>query len=267
MALTMRKKMYRMFGLLACCLLASRVARAQEPGQDPRVGEAKTACAAGDFQKGVRLLAELYTASVDPIWIFNQGRCYQQNDQLTQARSRFKEFLRKSQGMPGEDVREAQKYITEIEAELQRSQTAEKDSPKTSAETAATLSASGAASPEAKAGRGLRYAGVGAIIAGGTALAAGVVFSVLVNKTAKDIEAQTSNPKGVDWAAVNGKYSSGSRYETLQWVCYGIGAAASLAGGALYWMGTTVAEPRVSATHLFPVFMANGAGAGLHVVF
>ena len=73
--------MQKTFGLLVCCLLMGRVAQAQETGQDPRVGEAKTACVAGDVPKGVRLLAELYTASGDPIWIFNQGRCYQQNDQ------------------------------------------------------------------------------------------------------------------------------------------------------------------------------------------
>ena len=65
--------------LLMCCLLTARVAQGQEAGQDPRVSEAKAACVAGDVQKGVRLLADLYMASSDPIWIFNQGRCYHQN--------------------------------------------------------------------------------------------------------------------------------------------------------------------------------------------
>ena len=112
--------MMRTLGLLVCCLLAGQVAQAQESGVDPRVGEAKTACAAGNVQKGIESLAELYTATNDPIWIFNQGRCYHQNAQLVQALSRFKEFLRKSKGGPDDpDVRDAQKYITEIETELQ----------------------------------------------------------------------------------------------------------------------------------------------------
>ena len=106
--------------VLVSCLLVGPVAQAEEAVVDPRVDEALTACMAGELQKGIRLLAELYTASEDPIWIFNQARCYHQNAQLTLALSRFKEFLRKSKGGPGDaDVRDAQKYIAEIEAELQ----------------------------------------------------------------------------------------------------------------------------------------------------
>ena len=114
------KTMKIALAVFVSCLLVGPWAQAQEAVVDPRVDEALTACMAGELQKGIRLLAELYTASEDPIWIFNQGRCYHQNAQLTQALSRFKEFLRKSKGGPGDaDVRDAQKYIAEIEAELQ----------------------------------------------------------------------------------------------------------------------------------------------------
>jgi hypothetical protein len=109
-------------GMLVSFLLCGRLAQAkeQEPQVDPRANEARTACMAGEVQKGVRLLAELYTASDDPIWIFNQGRCYQQNAQPALGVSRFKEFLRKSKAGPDdEDVRDAQKYIAELETELQ----------------------------------------------------------------------------------------------------------------------------------------------------
>jgi hypothetical protein len=111
--------------LVVFCVLAGRLAQAQEVGVDPRVDEARTACMAGEVQKGVRLLAELYTASDDPIWIFNQGRCYQQNAQLALALSRFKEFLRQSKGGPNdEDNRDAQRHITEIENEMRRERSA-----------------------------------------------------------------------------------------------------------------------------------------------
>lgn len=105
-------------GILMLCLVLGRIAQAQEGPLDPRIGEARTACIAGDYPKGVRLLAELYTATDDPIWIFNQGRCYQQNAEPALALSRFKEFLRKSKAGPDdEDVRDARKYIAELEAE------------------------------------------------------------------------------------------------------------------------------------------------------
>jgi hypothetical protein len=253
-------------GLLVCCLLVGRVARAQEAGQDPRVGEAKAACVAGDVQTGVRLLAELYLASNDPIWIFNQGRCYHQNAQPALALSRFKEFLRKSQGALAEDIRDAQKYIAEIEADQQREQ------PATAATSTATTTAPVAVvqtqTVPPEPGRGLRQTGIGVGIFGGAALATGIVFTLLVKQTASDVENQTKNDV-VPASVVSGKLADGRRYETLQWVSYGVGAAAVVAGSVLYWMGarSTSAEPRVSSTCLFPVLMANGAGAGLHMAF
>ena len=211
----------------------------------------------------------MYTASGDPIWLFNQGRCFQQNDQLTQALSRFKEFLRKSEGAPGEDVADARKYIAELEAELQKAQSSSNSPSTPSAEPSGAVSTTaGPAAPETRPGGGLRYAGLGTVIAGGAFLATGVVFSVMVNKSNKDIESKTNQNGGVDWSDVKGKYSDGSRYETLQWVFYGVGAAAALAGSVLYWVGMTSAEPpRLGATQVFPVVVANGAGACLHMAF
>ncbi len=256
--------MQKIFGLLVCCLLAGRVARAEEAGQDPRVGEAKAACVAGDVQKGVRLLAELYMASGDSIWIFNQGRCYHQNAQPALALSRFKEFLRKSQGALDEDIKDAKKYIAEIEADQQREQPAGG-----AASTAAALvpvTSAQAIPPEPE--RGLRYAGIGVGIFGGAALVTGAVFTLLVKQTASDVENQTKG-YGVQLSAVSGKLADGRRYETMQWISYGVGAAAVVAGSVLYWMGTTSTahKTRVTSTYVSPVFMAGGAGAGLNMVF
>ena len=81
--------------IVGTILTFSTMGFAQVIEQDTRVEDAKLACAAADVTKGIRLLAELYTATRDPIWIFNQARCYQQNAQLDLALSRFKEYLRK----------------------------------------------------------------------------------------------------------------------------------------------------------------------------
>jgi hypothetical protein len=256
--------MMRTLGLLVCCLLAGQAAQAQEAGVDPRVGEAKTACAAGEVQKGVQLLAELYTATNDPIWIFNQGRCYHQNGQLPPALSRFKEFLRKSKGAPAEDVKDAQNYITEIETEQQKERSA---SGATSTAPAATAPVSTQVpAPEPKPGRGLRYAGIGVGIFGAAALATGVVFSLLVQQTQSEVENQTKNGM-VDSSSISGKLADGYRYETLQWISYGVGAAAAIMGSLLYWMGTSSDEPRSSSARVSPLFMSNGAGASLQMAF
>jgi hypothetical protein len=249
-----------------CCLLAGQAAQAQESGVDPRVGEAKTACSAGNFQKGVQLLAELYTATNDPIWVFNQGRCYHQNSQLPQALARFKEFLRKSKGGPDEDVRDAQNYINEIEAEMQKERPPAKAAPVATESVPTPAVQVSAPLPESKPGSGLRYVGLGVGIFGAAALAAGVAFSLLVQQTQKDVESQTKSGV-VDSSSISGKLSDGNRYETLQWVSYGVGAAAAVAGGLLYWMGTSSDAPRSSSASVSPLFMTNGAGASLHMAF
>jgi hypothetical protein len=256
-----RKTVTKTVALLACYLLAGRRARAEEAGQDPRVHEAKAACVSGDFQRGVQLLAELYLASSDPIWIFDQARCYQQNAQPTLALSRFQEFLRKSQGAPDEDIRDAQTYIAEIEAQ-QRGQSATSGTTNT-----LTLSKQNQAT-QPESGRGLRYTGVGVGILGVTALATGVVFSVLVRQTQNSVENQTKNDVA-PLSTIDGKLADGHRYETLQWISYGVGAAAVVAGSVLYWTGATSAAggPRMSSTFVAPVFTANGAGANLHMAF
>jgi hypothetical protein len=242
------------------------VAQAQEAGQDPRVGEAKAACVAGDVQKGVRLLAELYMASSDPIWIFDQARCYHQNAQPILALSRFKEFLRKSQGALDEDIRDAKRYIAEIEAEQQRQQPATGGVTAATATTPIVSTQSQAAPPQP--GRGLHYAGVGVAIFGGAGVATGVVFSLLVSQVKSNVENQTKNDV-VPASAVSGKLAEGSRYEALQWISYGVGAAAAVTGSVLYWMGakSSAGERHVSSTCVFPVVMANGGGAGLHMAF
>jgi hypothetical protein len=56
---------------------------------------AKKACAAGDYKEGVEILAGLYVDTDDPTYVYNQGRCYQQNHQWRSAVDRFREYLRK----------------------------------------------------------------------------------------------------------------------------------------------------------------------------
>jgi len=71
---------------------------------------AKKACATGDFAKGVDLLADLYVESNEISWVYNQGRCYQQNNRWEQAISRFREYLRKAKDISDSDRAEAHRW-------------------------------------------------------------------------------------------------------------------------------------------------------------
>lgn len=53
--------------------------------------EARRACLSGEYVKGVALLSDLFVDSKDPNYIFNQGRCFEQNLRFEEAIGRFGE--------------------------------------------------------------------------------------------------------------------------------------------------------------------------------
>jgi hypothetical protein len=66
---------------------------------------------------------------------------------------------------------------------------------------------------------------------------------------------------------VSGKFSDGKLYANLQWVGYGVGAGAALAGGILYYIGATKTAAPMGTTALAPLFLANGLGASYYQAF
>src|SRR5437867_3321336 len=102
-------------GLMAAAALWLAAGSAFAQG-DPREGEARRECLAGRYQRGIDLLAALFTDTKDPNYIFNQARCYQQNNRPDEALSRFREYLRKAPTLPPAEETEVQRYIRECEA-------------------------------------------------------------------------------------------------------------------------------------------------------
>ena len=98
--------------------LMSGVASAQE--RDPRELEAKKACLGGRPDRGIELLAEMYAETNDPTYIYNQGRCYQQNGNAREALTRFREYMRKAHDMSADDKALVQGYISELEDQLKK---------------------------------------------------------------------------------------------------------------------------------------------------
>lgn len=84
-----------------CVLLMCLVAMLAMPnaaladGTDAEARAARTACLAGDYAKGVALLAELYVSTLNDVYLFNQGRCFEQNGMYEEAIVRFREYQRK----------------------------------------------------------------------------------------------------------------------------------------------------------------------------
>jgi hypothetical protein len=76
----------------------------------------------GDVARGVALLADLYIDTEDPTYIYNQGRCYEQNSRCAEAIDRFREYLRKATKAKAEDRADAERHMVECEALIDKKQ-------------------------------------------------------------------------------------------------------------------------------------------------
>jgi hypothetical protein len=253
-------------GLFAVALPASRAAadQAAAPQEDPRPRAALGACGSGDVKKGISILAELYAETRNPSFVFNQARCYQQNGQLEAARQRFSEYLRVGQNEPAEDLRRAQAYVREIDDTLARQ-------PPRPGPIIVTAPAPDPSAREGRA-RTLRATGVALTVLGLAAVGTGVYMSLKVQATTRDVENRFANMGVVtDPGALQRELSNGGRYETWQWVSYGIGVAALagaattfLVGGFPFSPARSTSETSVSLT---PVAMPGKVGGVFRLRF
>ncbi len=209
--------------------LQARPTIAQEE-EDQRPRAALAACASGDVKKGIAILAELYAQTRNVSFVFNQGRCYQQNGQFEPARQRFAEYLRVGTNEPAEDIQRAQGFIKEIDEALARQR------PPEAAPPVAVTAAPAPAPPPTPSSEGrarhLRTTGIALTALGLVAVGTGVYMSFKVRALQDDVEKRFAMMGIVtDPAALQRELSDGGRYETWQWISYGIGVAA-LAGAA-----------------------------------
>ena len=112
---------WMVFAFVLTSGLVGRQAFAQKPATLEK--EARKACLSGDYAKGVSILAELFVNTEDATYLYNQGRCYEQNVRYTEAAERFREFLRKAKKIGPSIKADAEKHIAECEAAAARTQT------------------------------------------------------------------------------------------------------------------------------------------------
>jgi tetratricopeptide (TPR) repeat protein len=104
---------WKYLALVAYLLLAARAAQARDV--DAKERAARTACLAGDYVKGVAILSELFVSTNDSNYIFNQGRCFEQNHRYEDAISRFREYLQVSKQISRADKSDAKKHIADCQ--------------------------------------------------------------------------------------------------------------------------------------------------------
>jgi hypothetical protein len=193
--------------------------------------EAKKSCLAGgsSYKAGIEILAELYATTNEPTYIYNQGRCYQQNNQPELALSRFQEYLRKEPKMTSKEKVTLEKNMDECKDQLEKTQPTPAtprpikiELPNESIPTETEVSA--VPEPAATSSRGFRVAGVTLTTVGLVSLGAAATMNWLYLK---------NRPKDGDFYDKNDQ-SKSNMYKLFAILGYGVGAASIVTGITLY---------------------------------
>jgi len=229
--------------LFALLLAAPASAASRQPAGNRQSQEkaARKACLTGDYATGVSILADLFIEHSVPVYVYNQGRCLEQNSRYKDAIARFEEYLRIGETSPLDpsDRDSAQKHIEDCKAKLAEENKSQVVAPQPIAQPVPQADANPQlvekpkAEPEpAKSGKGLV---VGGIVTGGVGVAA-VVAGVVLNLKANSMADEMQNTVDAYTASKNSTHDT---YKTLAWVGYGVGAACIATGAVLAAVGAS----------------------------
>jgi hypothetical protein len=261
------------FALLALTT-ASALAANKQASKQAQERSARKACLSGDYTKGVTILSDLFVDTKDPTYIFNQGRCFEQNHRYEDAVSRFEEYLRVPDAqLSAADRAVAEKHIADCKDRLpdqsSKSQASAPQpfvppppapSPAAPPEPPSTpeSSTSIATQPEPQpapthSGTALRVTGIVAMSVGVAATAAGVLLNLKANTLSNDMATTVGNYEA--------RNTDRKNYETMAWVGYGVGAACVVTGAILYIVGRKSGGDSSTSVALLPTIGPGQAGA------
>ena len=257
---------------------ATPVLAANKSSKQARERTARTACLNGNYTTGVSILSDLFVDTKDSTYIFNQGRCFEQNQRYEDAIGRFEEYMRaaeaSSSGLAPQDKEAAEKHIAKCKEHLPEqigkssTPTAAQmfapsppliaATPEPTARPAPNSATPVLAQPEAQSastssGSGLRTAGGITASFGAAAVIAGVVLNLKANSMINEFETTPASYTA-------SKDSSRKTYETLAWVSYGVGAACVATGAVLFGIGLKAGRSSSTNVALSPAVGDGHAG-------
>jgi hypothetical protein len=216
--------------------LSASSSTSEAAGKEAKERAARKACLTGEPVAGVGILADLFIDTHDTTYLFNQGRCFEQNRRYEDAIGRFREYLMKAKDLGQDEKADTEKHIAACESYLREKPSEEKKAEASTKNIEITPRATppqpevAVVEPKARResdGASFRAAGIVVAVLGGAGLGAGVALNLKVNSMATDLE--SGYDPSVD--------SSRKNYKTAMWVGYGAGAACLIGGGVLYYLG------------------------------
>ena len=241
---------------------------------------ARKACLNGDYVKGTSILSDLFIQSGgNPVFIFNQARCFEQNRRYEDAVARFEEFVRTAEastaGLTPDDKTAAEKHIADCKRHIEQesNRTSSPAAQASSTPVLAIAPTASASQPQAtpptpeiaqsastttssNPGAGLRTAGIISASVGGAALVAGILLNLHANSMASDME---NNVGGY----TPSKNSSHDNYVTATWIGYGVGVACVATGAVLFGIALRSNKAASSDVAIVPAVDSHQAGLAL----
>ena len=267
---------FRIAGLATCAFVAlASSPPALAGGREARERMARKACLEGDYAKGVSVLSDLFLDTNDPTYIYNQGRCFEQNGRFSDAILRFQEYLRVGgPKLHRSDKADADKHIADCQGQLaQRTSEPEPIIPATKSVAPVFAAQAQAAVPPPSAamitqppmppakrnGSVLRVAGLATAGVGAAGVITGAIFNLKANSIADGY--------GTRGSYTQSRENERSTYETVGWAGYGVGSACVVAGSILYLWGRSAGNEASANVALVPSVGPGSAGALLSGAF
>lgn len=228
---------------------------------------ARKACLTGDYNTGLSILADLFVESQNPVYVFNQGRCLEQNSRYKEAIARFEEFLRIADNheLPDDAKSIARKHLAGCKAKVAEenpvptpapvAQPVPQPPPQPAVPPPVQTVEEPKVLPEpSSGGKGLL---IGGIVTGSVGVGA-VIAGYFFGKKSNDLIAEMqSHPD--DYSS--NKHSNQQTYKTLAWVGYGVGAACIAGGVVMIAIGASrPASPAQTEVALMPAIGPGQAG-------
>lgn len=230
------KQTVSLTAVLAAALTAP-AARAQTTAADRQERDALAACDSGQTQKGIEVLGRLYAETLEPTYLYNQGRCYQKAALAKEALGRFNEFLRVAKNPDDDLVKRAKGYVADLEAQIAARPPPPTTGRRNTLRTAAFV-----------------LGGVGVV-----GLGAGAFFGLKTMAAERAVNDRVAGSNEVSAADLKADLEDGSRYQTLQFVGYAVGLAALAAGVTVYVLAGGAADRSENVT--FAPVLAPGIAA------
>jgi tetratricopeptide (TPR) repeat protein len=193
----------------------------------------------GDYASAVAKWNESYRVSKEPELLFMIGQAFENDGRCAEALATYRRFV--SLAPDSEHRPLADKFVRELTPKCDAAKAAPRENQ------------SWTKTPDARQDRdlvehdnethpaGLKIAGLAVVGAGAVSVAAGLYFGHRASSLGEEVTNACRN--GCDWAVYGAKDAQGRSAETKHYVFAGIGAAAIIGGGVMYWLASRAYRP------------------------